>query len=516
MVGISLQPDGFSLAYVLREEGAEKPQLKLCEFRPVEDASQLASAISAAVKDHNLQNARCVCVLPQHQYSLRMVDAPQVSPEDMAEAAKWQIQDLIDFKIEEAVSDAVVIPPSDPQLPPKKVYVAAARENVVSNIVELLEGTGLELHAIGIAELAIRNIVTAFPENARGTAFLQLTTKGGLLTMTQDSTLYLTRPVATSLEQLKEACGEVDSGNSEDDEDDFYSESERILDGLLLEVQRSLDYYESTFAPAPPSNLLIGPMSIEVPNLVTYLSQNLAVNVHAIDLNDALNCDKNVPATLQVRTLTAIGGALLDPEINQQIDLFDEQFHTEEVTFDADDMLKTLGAWFGLLMLIFVAGWFFSLRGVKSELADVEARKAEIEQKNADLRQQYPPKVLDENLEAQVESLEADVDNEKSLNTAYNRQGRLNQGGFSNFLEGLARQPVEGLWLRRIEVSNGGAILSLEGSSTGPEKVPAFIKQLREEPAFQGKEFKSFRIDTTEGGSHINFTLQTKPEKTRR
>ena len=84
----------------------------------------------------------------------------------------------------------------------------------------------------------------------------------------------------------------------------------RLLDAIVLEVQRSLDYSESHFGLPPVSGLVIAPTESPVPGMLGYLSSNLGLPVRLLDLNTVLECEQTLGDALQARCFEAIGAAL--------------------------------------------------------------------------------------------------------------------------------------------------------------------------------------------------------------
>ena len=83
-----------------------------------------------------------------------------------------------------------------------------------------------------------------------------------------------------------------------------------------------------------------------------------------------------------------------------------------------------------------------------------------------------------------------------------------------DFLQGLGRQVLPGMWFRDIRVSQGGGFLALEGSVLQPEMVPQLLKRLHDEPAFRGKAFRVVKFNLLdEGTGEIGFTLLTAAEE---
>lgn len=80
---------------------------------------------------------------------------------------------------------------------------------------------------------------------------------------------------------------------------------------------------------------------------------------------------------------------------------------------------------------------------------------------------------------------------------------------FSAYLEALARQTLEGLWLNTIELGRSASEIRLSGTARAGERVPQYLQRLSAEPAFIGREFHSFALDRAEEGRLINFSVAT-------
>ena len=157
----------------------------------------------------------------------------------------------------------------------------------------------------------MRNISALLPEDEQGIAMLHLTRNNGLITVTRQSTLYLARSIGIGINQLR--AFKENENKEEKIEDDFGSTSQyaNALENIMLEVQRSLDYYERHSSNPPISTLVITPIQEELPGFVEYfMSKNLGLQVNVLDLNSVIECDRSVSTILQTRCLFTIGAAL--------------------------------------------------------------------------------------------------------------------------------------------------------------------------------------------------------------
>lgn len=66
--------------------------------------------------------------------------------------------------------------------------------------------------------------------------------------------------------------------------------------------------------------------------------------------------------------------------------------------------------------------------------------------------------------------------------------------GFSEQFRAFARQSADGLWLTGFTVAGAGKDIIVNGRALNAESVPAYIRRLRSEPAFQGRSFDVLMI----------------------
>ncbi len=309
-------PEGVALARIKAGDDGHPPHVELCEFFPLESAAGQQELLAELVDGYGLARSHCLSVMPGN-FSLLLVEAPQVDAAELKAAVRWQIKDLIDFHIDDAVIDVFDIPGQEARGRQKMMYVVAARVSTVQEHIDLLEGAGAALSVIDIPELALRNIAALLPEGPGGVALLHFTRHGGLLTLSRDGELYLSRNLEMGCEALHsqlQADAGVELGGmsleSQENEGGFSPGMTRLLDSIVLEVQRSLDYYESHFSLPPVGGLVLAPTEEPIPGMLSYIASNLSVPVRTLDLNAVLDSETTLSDALQSRALLAIGAAL--------------------------------------------------------------------------------------------------------------------------------------------------------------------------------------------------------------
>jgi MSHA biogenesis protein MshI len=284
-IGVFVTADGVAAAQVSR--AGARPRLERCVYERSGDSGSFSRVLARLAN----RRAPTVSVLDPGGYRLLLVEAPDVPAEELRAAVRWRIKDLIDFHVDDAVIDVFEMPPHARGGRNRMMYAVTARAEFVKQQIDLVEGAGLTLDVIDIAELSLRNVATLFEDGERGTAFLYLGERHSTLLLVRQGVLYLARHVETGVATLAEA-GEL---------------RPELVGGLALEVRRSLDYFESHYE------------QTSIPQLHTcgleaadrdQLARELGIPVHEAVLKDLIDTDDTLSSELERLCLPAIGAAL--------------------------------------------------------------------------------------------------------------------------------------------------------------------------------------------------------------
>jgi MSHA biogenesis protein MshI len=298
-VAVCSDDSSISVARIRREKDLA-PTLEVCEVQEIENISIRDAEIARLSKVYDLDQYECISSLEIGDYNLLMVEAPDVQPDELRAAIRWRVKDLIDFHIDDAVVDVFEVPAHKAAGANKMMYAVVARSNRVKEIIDQLNNAGLNLETIDIPELALRNISAMLPEDVGGVALIYVGQHQGLITITKQSSLYLSRTINAGTMALPESVLSV-----VDDET-----CQRWLDSIIIEIQRSMDYYESHFSQPQVSALVMTPIGKEIPGLTEYLTDQLQIPARMLDVNELIDVNEPIPASVQSRCLLAIGTAL--------------------------------------------------------------------------------------------------------------------------------------------------------------------------------------------------------------
>ena len=84
--------------------------------------------------------------------------------------------------------------------------------------------------------------------------------------------------------------------------------------------------------------------------------------------------------------------------------------------------------------------------------------------------------------------------------------------GYSSYLFALSRQAQEGLWLTRFDIAPDSRSLELGGRMTDPRQLPDYLRRLKVEPLFNGRQFAQLSlksVELNEGARVTEFALRS-------
>jgi len=295
-LAVGFAPHRIDVAHVLRPVGSRPKLLRLESY---DRSGDDAEALVALAKKKELGAYRCTTLLAPGNYQLLQVDAPDVPPEELRDAVRWGLKDMLEFPVESATVDVAEIPVGQSAGRQAPLLAVAANNAVLAPRMRAFDVARLDLAAIDIAEMAQRNIAALLEDQNRGLVMLAFDESGGMLTFTFKGDLCVGRRIEVTSAQLADA-----------DE----TRRAQLYERIGLDLQRSLDNFERQYTTVSVSKIVIGPCPF-APGLLEHLRDYVYLPVVPLDLTTIVDCS-GVPElsqlALQAERLTVIGAALRD------------------------------------------------------------------------------------------------------------------------------------------------------------------------------------------------------------
>ena len=304
-IGIEIGPNSIAASQI-KKNLKGKQDLVFFELFYGSQAQERNQGFLDFIKNNTSKNTPCNLVLHPSCYRLLLVDAPEVPQHELKEAMRWRIKDLISEPIEQVVIDTISLPYDAYQGRMNMVYVAVAPLSLITPHVELILQSNLNLISVDIPELALRNLsllhsVTQTTRdltpasNDASSAIICIKESGSFVSILSENSLYLTRNIDVNLETLH----------------DIANDNEPATEQLIMEIQRSLDYYESQMGKGNVESILFAPAASRgFEKSIDFLNENFSVNIKALDLLCLFNTENEISIPEQAHGLCSIGGAL--------------------------------------------------------------------------------------------------------------------------------------------------------------------------------------------------------------
>ena len=291
--GVVLGEDSFALVVVRRDDGG-KPSIDHCRVHPAHGA--VGGRLRAVLEKLGARSAATCAVVDADDYQVVQVEAPDVLPSEMRAAVRWRLRDAISFKVDDAAVDVFEIPESARRTQTRMLFAVAARSAAVERLTSTLQPAAKGFYAIDIPELCLRNVSALLPQDDKGVAMLALNENYAQLVMTRQGMMYLTRRIDTERRFEPHAQtrgeGELDAG------------------AMALELQRSLDYYESHYDQTPIGDLVIAPGGERAERLAAALRNEISLRVSVLDVREICKVYKSGELVTDWPSLMALGAAL--------------------------------------------------------------------------------------------------------------------------------------------------------------------------------------------------------------
>ncbi len=299
IVGVQINADGVSLVHASAslssverpaQNAAQAATVHVAEWLPESDSGRQMALLEDRVERLDLRRKPCHLVLGREDYNLLLVEAPAVPASELREALRWRIRDLIDFPADQAVLDAFLLPEDRSRGGKRMAYVAVVHRQLIEQRVAQISEARLDLKVIDIPELAFRNLAYRTCDTERGVALVQLGGGTGSLYIVRGNDLHLARRFSVPYE----------GGLLEDLPEDV----------LLLEIQRSLDYFERQMRQPPPGHICLVGENLSGDKITESLTEGLPMPLSLLDIESALALEDGVQLHTMTLCLPAIGAAL--------------------------------------------------------------------------------------------------------------------------------------------------------------------------------------------------------------
>ena len=298
---IELSMHDFSL--ITANVVANPIQIQSCDTYPFGDSKGFQKALELVIKDRNMEGMFCYWVLKPEQYQLIPMDALPLKDNDLRAAIRWKIKEFSNFSAEDALIDSFPIPKRKQADAKNTMMVVLAQRSYLQIVNDEMREAGLKLKGIYIQELSLLNLMSIYEKDDKGIVLVYIRERKTQLLISRKKELFFARYFEFGLEQLTTTPEES---------------IPTYLDQFVLEIMRSIDYYQSQWRNPTPSKIMFSYVTQPSYDIMTYLSQRLTLPTEVIHLSDKLQCPQDMDSTKLNKYLVMVG-ALFQEEKNNYV-----------------------------------------------------------------------------------------------------------------------------------------------------------------------------------------------------
>lgn len=230
-----------------------------------------------------------IALLDPADYQILKVDTPNVPPEELKAAARWQIKEMVDADVAELTLDVMHVG-GDVDRPQRQLFVVAARNRAIQ---ALIEAVGSEVAVVDIWETALRNLLAhqarADDLAARACAAVLIDAQHCILVVCAGDELFYTRRLEGDPKLLARARGESAEAGAAELPLGFEYQPGGAFDAgtsqespLVVELQRSIDVWERSWPELPLARLYVL-TAHHGPEVATLIQRELGQRTLALD-----------------------------------------------------------------------------------------------------------------------------------------------------------------------------------------------------------------------------------------
>ncbi|MFH1895861.1 MAG: type IV pilus assembly protein PilM [bacterium] len=257
------------------------------------DTTAIVEHLKEFYRESHFSTLSVNVTLSEEKVFTRVVTLPGMSPKEVGKAIKWEAQQYIPMEIEDVNFDYQIIEDTKDAL---KVLLVAAPKEAVTKIINIVKQAGLEplgiettiqalSHLRQLKESGGASLVLSFSSNTTDLGVIQ----AGLVRFTRSLPLggdTLARSISEGLNIPLSQAEEYKKSYGLDDEKlegKITKASAPILNMLVSEVRRSVDFYLSRGYGSGIERLFLSGGTANLPGITSYLAGKLGFEVVLVD-----------------------------------------------------------------------------------------------------------------------------------------------------------------------------------------------------------------------------------------
>jgi type IV pilus assembly protein PilM len=254
-----------------------------------QDQKKLADVLKKLYDNSRIKNRNVVMALPEFSVFTRFLEFPGVKKEELRDAVFFEAKQYIPMAIDDVQMSFVTIGFNEEKNAPRVLLVAAPKK-IISIYMDVANYADLDLVAIETESVAMGRAMFK-ATNKRDLVMLDFGANSTDMSIMSNGYLVFSQSIAIGSDSLTQSI--VNKFNFEYSraeefkrnygvvpnvlEGKIYSVLSPILESIMLEVQRGIEFYKNKAASASPTEYLLNGDGALLPGLPEFVSKSLGV-----------------------------------------------------------------------------------------------------------------------------------------------------------------------------------------------------------------------------------------------
>ncbi len=261
------------------------------------DSAVVVESIRSLASSLKIRNKNVATSVSGHSLIIKKIQLPLMTEGELEEQIQWEAEQYIPFEIDEVNLDFQILGPLSDEEGQMEVLLVAVKKDIINDYTAVITEAGFVPQVVDVDAFSLENIFeVTYPEYLDktvvlidvGASIMNITVlKNGISTFTRDITVggsNFTEEIQKELgigyeeAELLKLGGRSDRAVPTDVLDVLHLTSENVV----LEIQRSLDFFSATAAEEEIHRIFLSGGSCRIPGLATAVEEKVGAPVEIL------------------------------------------------------------------------------------------------------------------------------------------------------------------------------------------------------------------------------------------
>lgn len=288
-IGVALYASFVRVIKLKQQEGKEQLICVYAEQYPLERPEQLSALLEQIIETQKLEGTSCVLIIPPDKVESVQIEMSELPSVDVQASLPWKLKELVSIPPQDMICDYIEMDIQPLGQPPKAQIMVTSR-TYVEGIIAPFHNAKVNIAGITTEQFVLARMQSV--EDAAQLVFVQHKEMAGILLILKNQKICFARKIRGTDTVINMMPDQV---------------REHGADTIAIEIQRSIDYYESQLKQPPIKDVLIAIAGENEALIGEILNTNLPVKTRAAKTNNDI---EDETGKISLAYLAALGGAL--------------------------------------------------------------------------------------------------------------------------------------------------------------------------------------------------------------